>query len=113
MKPKHVYLLHSVLVHQGDDGGHYYAYIRPSPQASPEPAVQSHGTNASVSSSVGAMEVDGKKDDVSGDIQSQKQQQQQNWHESSKWFKFNDENVHRVEAREALNGCFGTSPGRQ
>ena len=73
------YLLHSVLVHQGDvGGGHYYAYIRPTTDTfnysmlSADPA-----TLAGVA------------------------------HPDQQWFKFNDEVVSLVPQREAVDNCYG------
>lgn len=63
-KPKHVYHLHSVLVHSGDvHGGHYYVFIRPA------------------------------KDIAS----------------SSEWFKFDDDQISRVDEQMAVEGNFGSS----
>lgn len=63
-KPKHVYHLHSVLVHSGDvHGGHYYVFIRPA------------------------------KDIAS----------------SSEWFKFDDDQISRVDEQVAVEGNFGSS----
>ncbi len=73
------YLLHSVLVHQGDvGGGHYYAYIRPTTDTfnysmlSADPA-----TLAGVA------------------------------HPDQQWYKFNDEVVYHVPQREAVDNCYG------
>lgn len=63
-KPKHVYHLHSVLVHSGDvHGGHYYVFIRPA------------------------------KDIAS----------------STEWFKFDDDQISRVDEQVAVEGNFGSS----
>lgn len=64
-KSKHVYHLHSVLVHSGDvHGGHYYVFIRP-----------------------------GK--DISN---------------SSDWFRFDDDQITRVDESVAIEGNFGSAP---
>lgn len=62
---KHIYHLHSVLVHSGDvHGGHYYVFIRP-----------------------------GK--DISN---------------SSDWFRFDDDQITRVDENVAIEGNFGSAP---
>lgn len=76
-----VYLLHSVLVHQGDvGGGHYYAYIRPTTKSydySGAPFIGKPGE---------AVKMAGK---------------------DQQWFKFNDETVLQVPQREAVDYCYG------
>lgn len=72
------YVLHSVLVHQGDvGGGHYYAYIRPTTDTF------QYSTLADPESLAGVA------------------------HKDRQWFKFNDETVSQVPQREAVDICYG------
>lgn len=77
-----VYLLHSVLVHQGDvGGGHYYAYIRPTTETfdySGNPVIAKPGEPVRVAAG-----------------------------RDQQWFKFNDETVLQVPQREAVDYCYG------
>ena len=87
------YTLHSVLVHSGDvGGGHYYAYIRPS-------------KNFNYSSLLNMLKDPASADDLEG-------KENDGMEESdTQWFKFNDETVIQVEAREAIQHCYGRKRG--
>lgn len=77
------FILHSVLVHQGDvGGGHYYAYIRP--------------TTSYFSYSSSAPQT---RENIDPEI-------------DSEWFKFNDDIVSAATEREAIQYCFGQKPSR-
>ena len=112
------YLLHSVLVHQGDvGGGHYYAYIRPGAgydKSSGETSTSRfdyaeaarHGLTASSSSSAASASAatstgNGHHEDK--DVQSVLEKTARN----GQWFKFNDEAVMKVPPKEAINLCYG------
>jgi len=119
------YLLHSVLVHQGDvGGGHYYAYIRPGAGVEEvgekfnyaDAAARSTAAAAEAAAAAAATAAGGAEamDDampgpapapapapMAADEHAARQGQ---------WYKFNDETVIKVPPREAINHCYGKDP---
>lgn len=92
---KHVYILHSVLVHAGDvGGGHYYAYIRPSMGFDYENLPSFYQQHVEVAGG------DCSDNGIDADDGC-----------SYGWYKFNDEHVIKVRKSEALEQTFGFSKG--
>jgi len=90
------YLLHSVLVHQGDvGGGHYYAYIRPSTEAFD---YSGSGGNPTAG---GAEEGNTAAEELPTQFEAAQKKRMHHW------YKYNDEVVLGVEPREAIQHCYG------
>lgn len=80
-KKKNVYLLHSVLIHDGDvNSGHYYAYIRPS-------------------LSFDYSEQSWNMGDFTGNANMAAR--------SGQWYKYDDEQVLKIKPRHAIESSFG------
>jgi hypothetical protein len=111
-----VYVLHSVLVHQGDvGGGHYYAYIRPTTRGfrygGPLPVEAIDGGDAAPdeddSTAVG---LDAPLETLLASADAMLKVRTASAAAANKdqqWFKFNDEIVLPVTQREAVDYCYG------
>ena len=105
-----VYVLHSVLVHQGDvGGGHYYAYIRPTTEKFQYDSL-TNSTGGSSNSTTTAATANTVKPGMNESFLASADGVRHNKaNKDQQWFKFNDEVVHPVTQREAVNYCYGRS----
>jgi hypothetical protein len=122
-----VYVLHSVLVHQGDvGGGHYYAYIRPttplfsygpaSPAASTEANGNGHGNGHGLHHADNVPGDDAELGGADAPLGSflatathllGRHTSGGRAGKDQQWYKFNDEVVLPVTQREAVDYCYG------